>query len=303
MSDGPIRKGRSEAVAGEVPVLSISGRTVPEAWERTLLAVHERGIEVCTEYDKDEDPPSLDATVVVEVREPLGEPRIHKNLPCGPVELEVYRQEVVGGIHDHWISPREGKWTYTYHQRLFAYRPLEDLENPEKGPQFPPIDQVDYMVQKLAAAPHTRRAQAITWIPHCDPPTDHPPCLQRMWARLLPVDGEGYRLNLNTHWRSRDLLRAWFMNVYALTDLQRLMAERLEKVLGEPVRCGRYVDVSDSLHIYGSYRDEELAAEIEKMKDSPWTERAWDSALLEPMFEEARQNLARDPDHYARGGE
>ncbi len=291
---GPMEHGR-------IPVLSVAGRTVPEAWEKAVLAVWDEGVEVRTEYDRPEDPPSLDATVMVKVGEPLAEPRIHKNFPGGPADLEVYRQEVVEGIHDHWIDPREGKWTYTYHQRLFAYRPLLDLLNPDEGPQFPPLDQLEYMVEKLADVPYTRRAQAITWIPHCDPGTEDPPCLQRVWARLLPDPDGGHVLNLNTHWRSRDLYKAWFMNVYALTDLQRLMAQRLEERLGKPVRPGRYVDVSDSLHIYGSYRDEELEAEIDKMKSSPWTERAWERSVLVPMFEEARRKLAEDPDHYARG--
>lgn len=292
----------------EIPVLFVSGENLPEAWEKAVLAVWDHGIEVSTEYDKPDDPPSLDATVMVEVRRPLSEPRIHKNFPGGPIELEVYRQEVVEGIHDHWINPREGKWTYTYHERLFAYRPVEDLMNPDAGPQFPPANQVDYMIEKLAAAPHSRRAQAVTWMPHCDPPTDDPPCLQRVWARLMPalsqVEGpaeDGYSLNLNTHWRSRDLMLAWFMNVFAVTDLQRWMAERLAARLGMRVRCGRYVDVTDSLHIYGSYRTEQLEREIEKMKSSPYTDRAWDSSVLEPMFEEARARLAEDVDYYARG--
>jgi len=265
-----------------------------------VLAVWDSGVEVRTEYDKPEDPPSLDATVMVEVRDPLGEPRLHKNFPGGPTELEAYRQEVVDGIHDHWINPAEGKWTYTYHQRLFAYRPLQDLLNPDDGPQFAPVNQIDYMVDKLAHVPHSRRAQAITWIPSCDPATDDPPCLQRVWARLLP-DGEGYVLSLNTHWRSRDLYKAWFMNVFAITDLQRIMAERLQERLGRPVSCGRYVDVADSLHIYGSYRDAHLEREVQKMKSSPYTERAWNTSVLEPMFEEARRHLAEDPDYYARG--
>ncbi|MGD2174228.1 MAG: thymidylate synthase [Candidatus Brocadiaceae bacterium] len=285
---------------GAIPVLSVAGQNVPEAWERAVLAVWDNGVAVRTEYDKPGDPPSLDATVTVVVRDPLGEPRIHKNFPGGPAELEVYRQEVVEGIHDHWIAPREGKWTYTYHQRLFAYRPLADLMNPDEGPQFPPVNQIEYIIEKLAAVPYSRRAQAVTWIPHCDPETDDPPCLQRLWARLLRGE-EGFRLNVNTHWRSRDLYKAWFMNVYALTDLQRLIAERLADLLGEPVGCGRYVDVSDSLHIYGSYRDEELEREIEKMKSLPYTDRAWDSSTLEPMFEEAREKLAEDVDFYARG--
>jgi len=290
---------------GDIPVLLVRAATVPEAWERAVLAVWEHGVEVRTEYDAPGDPPSLDATVLVEVREPLREPRIHKNFPGGPVELESYRQEVLFGIHDHWINPREGKWTYTYHQRLFAYRPVADIRGAGReaeGGGFKPLDQVGWMLEKLSATPHSRRAQAITWIPHAAPATDDPPCLQRLWARLLPDPRGGWRLNLNAHWRSRDLLKAWFMNVFALTELQRWMAERLAEKMGAPVSCGRYVDVSDSLHIYGSYRDASLEAEVEKMKSSPYTQRAWDSAVLEPMFREARERLAADPDWYARGG-
>jgi thymidylate synthase len=115
------------------------------------------------------------------------------------------------------------------------------------------------------------------------------------------VEGEGFALNLNTHWRSRDLYKAWFMNVFALTDLQGRMARRLAERLGVPVGCGRYVDVADSLHIYGSYRNEELAREIEKMRSTPYTQRAWNSSILEPMFEETRQRLEADPDYYAKG--
>ena len=286
--------------SADLPVLFVSGRTVPEAWEKALLAVWDRGVEIRTEYDKPGDPPSLDATVMVEVRGPLGEPRIHKNFPGGPVDLEVYRQEVVNGIHDHWINPQEGKWTYTYHQRLFAYRPVRDLRKPDAGGGFEPVNQVAWMVEKLCRVPYSRRAQATTWIPTADPETDDPPCLQRLWARLLPQE-DGYRLNLNTHWRSRDLYKAWFMNVFAITDLQRRMAEQVSERLGVPVSCGRYVDVCDSLHVYGSYRDAGLEAEIRKMKSSPYTDRAWDSSMLEPMFEEARRKLAGDPDCYSRG--
>jgi len=264
----------AEERADYIPVLFVSGENLPEAWEKAVLAVWDHGVEVRTEYDRPNDPPSLDATVMVEVRRPFGEPRIHKNFPGGPTDLEVYRQEVVDGIHDHWINPREGKWTYTYHERLFVYRPVEDLMDREAGPQFAPTDQIEYMIEKLAAVPYSRR--------------------------LLPGQ-DGFALNLNTHWRSRDLYKAWFMNVFALTDLQRFMAERLSEKMAKPVRCGRYVDVTDSLHIYGSYRTEELGREIGKMKSSPYTERAWDSAVLALMFQEVRERLAEDPDCYARG--
>jgi len=278
---------------GHIPVLFVSGENLPEAWEKAMLAVWDNGVEVRTEYDGPQAPPSLDATVMVEVRSPLSEPRIHKNFPGGPAELEVYRQEVLYGIHDHWINPEEGKWTYTYHQRLFSYG----------AGAGGVIDQVGWMIEKLCEVPYTRRAQAITWIPRIDPQTDDPPCLQRLWARLLAdAHGAAYRLNLNAHWRSRDLYKAWFMNVFAITDLQRWMAQQVAEKMGCAVRCGRYVDISDSLHIYGSYRNAGLTAEIEKMKSSPYTDRSWNSAVLEPMFQEVRASLSKDPDYYAKGG-
>lgn len=278
-----------------IPVISITADCLPEAWEKAVLAVWDKGLEVKTQYDKPEDPPSKDATVVITITDPFREPRIHKNFPGGPEELEAYRQEVVGGIHDHWIDPAAGKWTYTYHHRLFAYCPLSSIEK---------VNQIQYIIDCLSQAGHSRRAQAITWIPTADTETEHPPCLQRIWCRLVR-DGQNadsqWSLNMNTHWRSRDLYKAWFMNVYAITDLQRIIAEEISKKRGERVRVGRYVDISDSLHIYGSYFNE-VTVEVEKMRKSSFTNRSWESThpAFEMMTKEARENLAQDPDWYAK---
>lgn len=286
--------------AGDVPTINVTAQCLPEAWEKAVVAVWEQGLTIKTQYDKPDDPPSKDATVMITVANPFNEPRIHKNFPGGPEELEAYRQEVVGGIHDHWIDPAAGKWTYTYHERLAAYSPVSDLRNANTPHPFMPVNQLAYIVDALVSCTHTRRAQAITWMPTCDPKTDDPPCLQRIWCRLVQ-DAAGFVLNMNTHWRSRDLYKAWFMNAYALTDLQRIMAEQITAKLGKPVRCGRYVDISDSLHIYGSYFDN-AQVEIDKMKKTSFTERAWDSThpAFEMMTQEAREKLARDPDWYAR---
>ena len=287
--------------AGDVPALSITADCLPEAWEKAVLAVWDQGLAVKTQYDKPDDPPSRDATVMIAVANPFNEPRIHKNFPGGPEELEAYRQEVVAGIHDHWIDPAAGKWTYTYHERLFAYTPVEDLRDAKTPKPFKRIDQIDYIVQSLADCDHTRRAQAITWMPTADPKTDDPPCLQRIWCRLARDEQGQFVLNMNTHWRSRDLYKAWFMNAYALTDLQRSIADRLGKKLNAPVRVGRYVDICDSLHIYGSYfKDAKI--EIEKMRTTPYQQRAWQSShpAFEMMTDEAKQKLSSDPDWYAK---
>lgn len=287
--------------AASIPVLSITAGCLPEAWEKAVLAVWDNGLEVRTQYDKRQDPPSRDATVMIAVSDPFREPRIHKNFPGGPEELESYRQEVVNGIHDHWIDPAAGKWTYTYHERLFSYCPVENIRDADSPKPFGKVNQIQYIIDYLSETGHSRRAQAITWMPTADPPTDDPPCLQRIWCRLLAGEAGELSLNMNTHWRSRDLYKAWFMNVYALTDLQRIIADGIAQKRGEPVRVGRYVDISDSLHIYGSYFDE-VEPEIEKMRRSPFTERSWDSThpAFEMMTTEAREKLAQDPDWYAK---
>ena len=284
-----------------IPVISITADCLPQAWEIAVLEVWGKGCDVKTQYDKPSDPPSKDATVMVTVTNPFEEPRIHKNFPGGPEELESYRQEVVNGIHDHWIDPAAGKWTYTYHERLFSYNPVEDIRDPDTPKPFSSFNQIQYIIDCLSKSAHSRRAQAITWMPTADPITDDPPCLQRIWCRLLPNESGELTLNMNTHWRSRDLYKAWFMNVYALTDLQKQIANAISDKTGKTVHVGRYVDISDSLHIYGSYFKEVLP-EIQKMQNSSFTERSWESShpAFEMMTNETREKLAQDPDWFAK---
>lgn len=290
---------------GYIPVIHVKAQTLPEAWEQAIIKTWELGARIRTEYDRKDkqgnyiDPPSRDATAIIEVTAPISEPRIHKNFPGGLEELEVYRQEVVEGIHDHWIDPSDPlKWTYTYHQRLFAYQPTEDLHNPDAR-KLKSVNQLAALIEGAARTGHSRRLQAITWMPTADPAGAHPPCLQRVWLRLVPDESGAPVLNMNTHWRSRDGYKAWFMNVFALTDLQRAVAERISEKMQESVRVGRYVDISDSFHIYGS-DFEDVAREVARMKAQPdYHKRAWrsDDPMVEVIFEETRQKLAHDPDY------
>lgn len=262
-----------------MPVLVVEGRTLPEAWERSVLEVWERGISIKTEYDRPGDPPSKDCTMIIVVQEPLSEPRIHRAIPSSLEDLEVYREEVVEGIHDHWISPEEGKWAYTYHQRLFAY---------EVGGEV--IDQINYILDKLSRTPYSRRAQAITWNPQLDPVIDDPPCLQRVFCRVVASPNGALSLNMNTHWRSRDAFKAAFMNLFALTDLQRILAERLSEMTGESILVGRHVDISDSYHIYGSYY-EEFQNFLAIARKRTLVQKSWTTEFAAPYFEAARRRV------------
>ena len=276
--------------SGNIPVLNVVGDTIPRAYERAIKDVWERGASIRTEYDRPDDPLSRDATVIITVENPFGQPRFHRSFADGLGGLSEYVMEVVHGAHDYWIKPREEilkgtestdtRWTYTYHRRLVEYE-MEDRV----------IDQIDYMVKKLSQTGFSRRAQGITWNAVLDPPTDHPPCLQRIWGRLLEDESGDLVFNMNTHWRSRDLYKAWFENVIALTTLQRTIAERISEETSREVRVGRYVDISDSLHIYGSYfreieGDEEkgIKSFFERLESRSFEERTWTSDFVRPLF-------------------
>jgi thymidylate synthase len=261
-----------------IPVLKVEGDTVPEVWEKAVILCWEQGVSIRTEYDKAEDPPSKDCSMVMVIRDPLAEPRIHRAFPGGLGDLEIYRQEVVDGIHDSWIDPDAGKWSYTYHERLYSY-PFGDER----------INQVDYIVGKLAEIGHTRRAQAITWNVKTDRIVSDPPCLQRLWCRLTQ-DDDGFLLNVNCHWRSRDAYKAAFMNLFALTDLMRVIADQIAARTSRPVRLGRYAEFVDSFHIYGSYfkEFEGFLGTVEKRK---FEDRVWETKFAEPFFQEAREKL------------
>ncbi len=260
-----------------LPVVQVTARTLPEAWEEAVVRTWESGARIRTQYDRPSDPESRDAIAVIAVTDPMAEPRIHRAFPGGIAELEAYRQEVVDGIHDHWVNPAEGKWEYTYHERLFAY----------SVPGLPqPVDQIRYVVRALAEAPHTRRAQAITWKPWEDAGISDPACLQRLWFRVC-----GDALIMNSHMRSNDAYKAAFMNMYALTDLQRLAAEQLSHELGSEIGVGQYTHVCDSFHIYGAYFDE-FEGFLDTLKTRTFDQRVFYTSDIQDIIDEAREQIA-----------
>jgi len=262
----------------DLPVLQVIGNNLPEAWEKAVVRTWDEGAQIATEYDKPGDPPSRDALAVIVVRDPFAEPRIHRAIPTGIVELETYRQEVVEGIHDHWIDPASGKWEYTYHERLTAFS-VPGLEQP--------INQLDYIIEALTKSPHTRRAQAITWMPAKDAGISDPPCLQRIWCRIFED-----RLVMNINIRSNDAYKAGFMNMYAFTDLQRVIAERVSERRGQIIKVGQYTHIADSFHIYGSYFPE-FEGFLRSIEQRTFEERTFRTEDVQEIIEEARVQITQ----------
>lgn len=273
----------SEPAASRLPTIHVVRKTLAQAWEDTVMAVLGLGQEIHTHYDptgKDgqySSFPSIEATVMMHIEDPFGEPRFHKHYLGGWLGFGDYRAEIEG-VKDHWmISPamvaqkmKEGRfddvkgderWNYTYSQRLRAY-PYFDFRG-----ELRTVNQLRSVVENLKKNPTSRSAQCITWDPRWDHNDGqmgpfrwndyHSPCLQRFWFRLMERhDAPGFILHVNGHWRSRDLLKAVPSNIYGVTEgIHEEVRRTLEKELGVPVVRGSYTDISDSLHLYGHYLD------------------------------------------------
>ena len=234
----------------EIPVLTARGTGIAEAWEKSLIVLNEYGCDMRTMYDKDGDPPSKDATLMITVDQPLAEPMIHKDFPGGLEDLQEYAMEVVDGIKNHLVrdpsDPADTRWEYTYNERLFSYT--------VPGAEKTAFDQIETMIAKLAETPYSRRAQAITWKVWEDNDCYDPACLQSIWCRLTPSGADQtFVLNTNVRFRSNDAYKAAFMNMYALVRLQERIAAGISGRIGHEVSLGRYVHMADSYHIYGAY--------------------------------------------------
>ncbi len=277
---------------GSIPVLMVKGSCLAEAWEKSLLALWQEGCRIRTQYDRKDDkgefidPPSIDSTMLMVVENPLAEPRFHQCFPGGPADLQEYRMEVVDGIKDHWVDLADKhKWQYTYHERLVKYvcppAPFDRTRTVQC------IDQLEEVAQQLAKSPYTRRAQAITWQPWIDQKCDEPPCLQRVWFRILEDDDGVWRLNMDVDFRSRDAFKAALMNADAFIFLMERMAKRVEEIGGKPVMLGRYCDKSNSYHIYGKDIKQFVEVFLAMVHTRTWENRTYTEEFLAPMMKEA----------------
>ena len=270
----------SDPKEGNIPSIHIVRRTVPEAWETATMALMGVGQSVHTGYDpRDHDGeytsfPSLEGTVTMYISDPDGEPRFHKHFLGGWMGFGAYQAEIEGCNDDLMIYPafvvkmikdgrfneirEDTKWKYTYSQRIRNF-PFIDIEG---QPQT--INQLNSVIAKLTREPLSKSGQVSTWDPRWDHHDDlmgvswkeyDSPCLQRLWFRLVPLK-DGYALNVNWDFRSRDHLKAVPQNIYGLFEgMYEHVRQELAAALNVPIYKARVVDKSDSLHLYGHYFD------------------------------------------------
>ncbi len=130
-------------------VFFISENNVKDAWLSAIGQVFYKGDNIKTEYDKPEDPPSKDATVLIEIKNPMSKPIERKGRVINITSkfgnsYEIYGcladtylmgsiqsgyiEEILEGINDHFLWESGVSFPYSYHDRIFNYVPysIED---------------------------------------------------------------------------------------------------------------------------------------------------------------------------------
>ena len=277
-----------------IPVLHVQGRSLAEAYENALVALYEKGMAVATQYDKPDDPRSLDATMNITVLEPWSDPMIHKAFPGGIEDLREYVMEVLGA-KDHWVKnmndPEDTRWEYTYHGRLAAYGSWMETRNGNRSECGPfKVDQIERVIEKLVEQPFTRQAQMSTWMPNIDLDCYDPPCLQSLWYRIIRDDDSGDWLNCNVRFRSNDAWGASFMNMFGFTQFNSsVIAAEVQRRSGTTIRLGRMNWHADSYHIYGKDIDKARQLLFDRLETTSFEDRVYKfrDPLISEIYEEA----------------
>ena len=283
-----------------IPVISVTAKSLAEAYEAALTALYERGTRFQTQYDKPGDPLSMDCTMNITIEDPESDPMIHMAFPGGIDDLKEYVLELKG-FKDHWTKNMnvEGdtRWEYTYHGRLQAYGSWKELLNGNsvEAGDFK-VDQIKSVIDKLSSQPFTRQAQMITWMPNIDNDCYDPPCLQSLWYRILEDEQGVYWLNCNIRFRSNDAWGANFMNMFGFNQFNKeVIAAGVAEKTGKTVKLGRLNWQADSFHIYG--KDIQAAKErlFDRLEDMKFEDRtlSFNDEFIRDMYDQAEDQIIK----------
>lgn len=214
----------------------ITSKDIVRAYHEALINLYLVGeINYCEDWNCMQK----ELAISITVNYPLSEPRISKLFTGGVRELQQYVMEITEGILDFEIE--KGNWSYTYHDRIVNNRG---------------INQLNFVIEELRRNPSSRRAVIDVRDIEKDINSSDPACLQHI--QFFIRNGA---LDMFVLFRSNDGVKACFMNMFALTELQRIVAKILD------VKVGCYVHQANSFHCYE--RDFELLeAYYERLKNT-----------------------------------
>lgn len=290
-----------------IPVISITKKTLAEAYEAALVSLYNDGTRFKTQYDKPGDPPSIDATMNITILEPETDPMIHQAFPGGIDELKEYVLELKG-FKDHWVKnmndSEDTRWEYTYHGRLAKYGSWQEKDdNGESIIIGFTIDQVEGVIKKLVHQPFTRQAQMITWMPNVDLEVYDPPCLQSLWYRILEDEDGSLWLNCNIRFRSNDAWGANFMNMFGFIQFNReVIANEVGKRIDKKINMGRLNWQADSYHIYGRDIEKAKTMLFDRIESMTLEERTmeFNNPFIREMYNDAEPRILKKIEEHDR---
>jgi thymidylate synthase len=281
-----------------IPVLTVIGVSIAEAYEKALLELYRYGIRFKTQYDKPNDPLSIDSTMNITILEPFTEPMIHRAFPGGIEDLREYVMELCGA-KDHWVKnindPDDSRWEYTYHGRLASYGSWKEFkDNSSQKSGYFSINQIDAVIEKLCKQPYTRQAQMITWMPNLDIECFDPPCLQSLWYRIIEDEEGIWWLNCNVRFRSNDAWSASFMNIFGFINFNKnIIAAGIAEKTGKKVEIGRLNWQADSYHIYGKDIENARSLLFDRIDKTEFEDRTFNftDEFIQEMYNGAEEMI------------
>jgi len=244
------REHKASVLPAPDVVSVLRGERVAGVWLQILDRIMRFGRESDTHYGTRQKE-LLDLVSVVEAEDP-DNLYVPGYLPCTSQDLEEYFPRVLSGKEFPDTS-------YTYGQRLRTHFG---------------VDQLEEMIDKLAADLDTRSATAVLWDSRVDNVGHGAPCINHIWARV-----RGGKVFLTAVIRSNDMYSAWPENAFALRKLQAHIAAEVSKKAHVALTLGELVIVSESAHIYGDcWADAERAVAREYEREVSAAESRQDPA-------------------------
>lgn len=199
------------------------------AYENAVRFCLKNGYKIDTEYNQESLDMCSRITLSGRAIHQIKNRQLHKKFPTKGKHL----QEYIGQFTPEFDA---SKFEYTYYSRLTEY-PKDDLFV---------VNQLEDIKWHLR---NSRRLNAITWIPSVDIQSEHPPCLQRLWIRVLEEPDYEFGIKkkgmveLHLMWRSRDIYTAWPVNIIAMVFLV------YNEILEDDYEIVKLVDFVNSAHI------------------------------------------------------
>jgi thymidylate synthase len=283
-------------------MLLINARTIGEAHEQVVRLIYERcsSEKSCIRITEDGEQTYEPWTpICIHVNEPFSEPMKASAAFFGDRFLQAY-QSTLYTITRRRNDGTDAVYTYGNRLRDYPVSVVRSSGDPLKASKFGIIDQImnrlgyqkrdraadididdvlSYagdgngggidqiqmsIIDRLIENPESRRAIAITWVPHMDIARSEPPCLQIVQA-LIDANNA---LHLVCLFRSNDMLSAWGQNAYGLAHLLRFICDEINKERKERnqplLTIGWLETISVSAHMYFTRDDYELRRYLEE---------------------------------------